>query len=165
MSDSRDSELRNAIALANEIRSRIATAEMSVAELTAQLRADSNELKRLSRLIASLQTFAERPSAPAERPKNPDRREVADKALQIVRETARPLSRRDLFERLAASGVVISGKDPEMVLGTMLYRDDRIVRLRGHGYWPREEVYEPAFYIPEHESVIGATEPKNLEGE
>lgn len=45
-----------------------------------------------------------------------------------------------------------------MVLGTMLYRDDRIVRLRGHGYWPKDEVYEPAFYIPEHEGVIGATQ-------
>ena len=160
MAGKRQIELAQAIALADEIRKRVARAEGSIAELTHQLRTDAIELKRLSRLIASLKQ-GEPPSAASERPKNPDRRDVTDKALQIVREAARPLSRRDLFERLAGRGVVISGKDPEMVLGTMLYRDDRIVRLRGHGYWPRDEVYEPAFYIPEHESVIGATESKN----
>lgn len=160
MDGRRDTELGAAIALAAEIRARVATAENSITELTAQLRADGIELRRLGRQIAALQA-ARHPSAPSERPKNPDRREVADRALQIVRDAERPLSRRELFERLAASGVVISGKDPEMVLGTMLYRDDRIVRLRGHGYWPRDEVYEPAFYIPEHEGVIGATESKD----
>ncbi|MDH7972529.1 hypothetical protein QH494_10075 [Sphingomonas sp. AR_OL41] len=165
MSDSPDTALRNAIARTNELRARIVGAEASISDLTAQVRADSIELRRLARFIASWRSLAGDEAPPTERPKNPDRRDVADRALQIVRQARRPLARRELFERLAVAGVIINGKDPEMVLGTMLYRDDRIVRLRGHGYWPREEVYEPAFYIPEHEGVIGATEPKVMEEE
>lgn len=54
-------------------------------------------------------------------------------------------------------------KDAEMVLGTMLYRDERIVRIRGHGYWPKDEAYDPAFYLPEHEAIIGVTDNSQSE--
>lgn len=78
------------------------------------------------------------------RPKNPDREEVVEKALEIIRENERPMSRHDLFKALGARGVVIAGKDPEMVLSTMLWRSkDKIVRLVPFGYWPAGEVYPP----------------------
>lgn len=161
MSENRDFGKR-----ANELRAKMAAAHASIAkahaeiaELTKQLRADSQELRRLERSIVRQQLPAtELPSA-TERTKNPNRRDVADQALHLISKAGRPLRRRELFERLTAAGVTINGKDPEMVLGTMLYRDDRIVRLRNHGYWPKAVPYDPAFYIPEHEAVIGATIP------
>jgi len=157
MEDADDLALRNAVARAAELRAAIDGAMERITAIQTEIRADAVELRRIERFIGSWRSMAGAEAIPASRPKNPNRRDVASAALEIIRKFGRPLSRRDLFERLAKAGVEIAGKDPEMVLGTMLYRDDRIVRLRGHGYWPKEEVYEPAFYIPEHEGLIGAT--------
>ena len=87
-------------------------------------------------------------SAQRTRPRNPDRELVADYCVEIVRTMGHPLSRRDLFQALVDRGIVIEGKDPEMVLSTMLWRSkDKIVRLPGHGYWPADMIYNPAGYI------------------
>ena len=153
----RDTALRKAAERATELRSRIAGAEAQMADLQSQIRSDAVELRRLDRFIASYRALARDEDLPVARVKNPDRREVAERALELIRAAGRPLPRKELFARLAAAGVAIAGKDPEMVLGTMLYRDDRIVRIRRYGYWPKNEIYEPAFYIPEHEGVIGVT--------
>lgn len=89
------------------------------------------------------------PLPPAPRPKNPDREVVADMALDLIRFKQRPLSRRELFDALAAHGVAIHGKNPEMVLSTMLWRSqDKIVRLPQHGYWAKTEAYPEAAYFP-----------------
>jgi hypothetical protein len=89
------------------------------------------------------------PTPPPRRPKNPDREFVADMALDLIRMENRPLSRREIFDALAAHGVAIHGKDPEMVLSTMLWRSqDKIVRLPQHGYWPKTEAYSDAAYFP-----------------
>ena len=74
------------------------------------------------------------------RPKNPDRVRVAKMAVSIIHDAGRPLSRRELFDQLSRQGLVINGKDPEMVLSTMLWREkDIIQRIPGEGYWPAGE--------------------------
>lgn len=71
------------------------------------------------------------------RPQNPNRRDVTLKAVEYIREAGRPLSRAEIWERLLADNIIIYGKNPEMVLSTMLWRtNDLIRRLRGGGYWP-----------------------------
>lgn len=91
------------------------------------------------------------------RPKNPDRDVVANVALEIIREYGQPLSRHELFKKLTERGIVIDGKDPEMVLSTMLWRSkDKIVRLPPFGYWPKELAFEEAKYWPEIDELIGA---------
>lgn len=81
------------------------------------------------------------------KPKNPDRELVVDTALEIIRERGEPVNRKDLFDALAMRGLIIRGKDPEMVLSTMLWRSpDKIVRLPPHGYWPKGVDCKPANY-------------------
>lgn len=78
------------------------------------------------------------------RPKNPNREEVVEKALEIIRDHGEPMTRHALFQALAERGVTIAGKDPEMVLSTMLWRSkDKISRLAPFGYWPAHEPYKP----------------------
>lgn len=80
---------------------------------------------------------------------NPPRERVVDEALSLIREAGEPLSRQVIFDKLQARGVVIEGKNPLMILSTMLWRTPkRIVRLRGHGYWPADIPYEPASHDP-----------------
>jgi len=82
------------------------------------------------------------------RPKNPDRLVVVDAALGLIREIGRPIGRRALYDALKARGIEIHGKDPEMVLSTMLWRSpDRVVRLPAYGYWDAEQSYPDADYI------------------
>lgn len=87
-------------------------------------------------------------SVKRKRPKNPDRTEVVEKAVEIIRARQRPMSRKALFEALTDVGMEIRGKDPEMVLSTMLWRSkDRIVRLPTYGYWVADESYPEADYV------------------
>jgi uncharacterized coiled-coil protein SlyX len=158
MIEQQDSTLARAQERAETLRRAVAEAAASVAKLKEQMRRDIAELRRTERSILAWQEVPGERQAIVGRPKNPDRRQVADRALEIIRSFGRPLARKELFEQLAERGTRIEGKDPEMVLGTMLYRDDRIVRIRGYGYWPKSDSYDPAFYLPEHEGVIGVTE-------
>jgi len=86
-------------------------------------------------------------SAPVRRPKNSDKVLVANVAREIIKERNEPVSRSDLYVELVKRGMVIDGKDPEMVLSTMLWRmQDRIVRLPTGGYWLKEQNWPPAGY-------------------
>ncbi len=92
------------------------------------------------------------------KPKNPDRELVVDTALEIIRERGEPVNRKGLFDALAERGLIIRGKDPEMVLSTMLWRSpEKIVRLPLHGYWPKDVDYNPANYYVILDDLLGAT--------
>jgi hypothetical protein len=87
--------------------------------------------------------------SPAEPLENPDRQDVVTAALELIRLAGRPLARKTIFEGLENQGIVIHGKNPLMVLSTMLWRtQERIIRLPPFGYWPADRPYEPANYIP-----------------
>lgn len=101
----------------------------------------------------------------SKRPQNPNRELVAATVADLIRERGHPLSRRELFELLSQRGVIIQGKDPEMVLSTMLWRSrDQIVRLPKFGYWLKHEDYSDAGYWQlDGEELIGvaAKEPED----
>ena len=159
MASDDDLALRRARQRVEELKRSIDRLEEDIRTLTARMQTEKAEMRKVTRFINSWHELAG--GAPVEggpRPRNPDRREVASLAIAEIRKAGRPVPRRELFQSLMGGGLSLAGKDPEMVLGTMLYRDPRIVRLRGHGYWEAGVVYEPAFYWPEHEEVIGAVE-------
>lgn len=152
-----DKAISNAMARLEEIQNRMTRIGEDMDTLRTQFQSAAEERERLRAFVATWHEFAGIPfpdemerieTAPAEpkrvKPKNPDRIWVVDKALEIIRERGEPMSRKELFDALAERGVEIHGKDPEMVLSTMLWRSkDRIQRLPAFGYWPADEAYEP----------------------
>lgn len=56
----------------------------------------------------------------------------------ILREAGRPLGRGEIFRRLQAGGVRISGVDPVKNLGTILWRSGRFDNT-GRAYWFKDE--------------------------
>lgn len=152
-----DQALENAVAVRDDMLEKIATAEEQIKEWRAKL-------QRAERFIADWEEFSEkkptgsdqeaprgivkRTSTPVDKPKNPKKEEVAETAIEIIREHGDPMTRDDLFEALQSRGVLIHGKNPPVVLQTMLWRmQDRIVHLKGFGYWPREDAYMAADYV------------------
>ena len=121
-----------------------------------------SELEEVNRFISAWMDFAsddEKREVGAEmqaviaasqkQPANPPKEKVASEVAGIIRNQRRPLSRTELYHALEHQGVHIHGKNPEMVLSTMLWRSqDKIVRLVPHGYWVADEAYPPAGYDP-----------------
>ena len=71
--------------------------------------------------------------------KNRKKEEICDLCIDLIRQKGKPMSRRELYERLLEKGIEVKGKNPEMVLSTMLWRTrSKISRLKTGGYWPRE---------------------------
>ena len=92
---------------------------------------------------------------------NPDRQDVVTAALTYIADARRPLSRKRIHEKLTENGTEIRGKDPLMVLSTMLWRTkDRIIRLPGFGYWPVDRPYPRADYFPEGANQLKLKLPK-----
>ena len=79
---------------------------------------------------------------------NPSKEDVAAKVKELILERGVPITRNDLFDALESRGIIIRGADPKVVLGTMLWRTEDIIRLRGHGYWLKNRPFEPAGYSP-----------------
>ena len=89
------------------------------------------------------------PAARSARTKgNPSKEDVAAKVKELILERCAPIPRNDLFEVLESRGIIIRGADPKVVLGTMLWRTEDIIRLRGHGYWLKDRSFAPAGYNP-----------------
>lgn len=89
------------------------------------------------------------PWQPHGRPANPDKKDVGRAAWGIIQKRGRPIPRQELFSELTQRGIVIHGKDPEMVLSTMLWRlRDDFVRLPKFGYWLKPYPYKAADYMP-----------------
>ena len=94
---------------------------------------------------------------PKPKPRNPPREEVVEACMEIISAAGKPLSRQELYDGLLARGMQVYGKDPQMVLSTMLWRSqEQIVRLPSFGYWLRSEPYDQAVYFPEFDELIGA---------
>ena len=82
-------------------------------------------------------------------PKNPSRDDVGRKAWELIGTHGRPIPRTELFMLLGKEGIHIYGKDPEMVLSTMMWRmQEHFIRIPKFGYWKKNEPYPPANYVP-----------------
>lgn len=80
---------------------------------------------------------------------NSRKEDVAATARRVILERGAPITRDDLYDLLTAEGLVIQGKDPQMVLSTMLWRmRDQIARVKGGGYWPADIPNEEIGYDP-----------------
>lgn len=112
------------------------------------------ELARVDQFIADWNAFAgieTEPESPVQGGaiKNPPRDEVGDRVEWLLDRNGAPMMRADLFRALAEKGIVINGKDPEMVLSTMMWRmQDKFVRIPSWGYWFRDRPFTPAKYKP-----------------
>lgn len=124
---------------------------------------DGDHVLVIESKLSGNKTDTESDSAP--RVRNSSKEEVAAAAREIIRDNGKPMSREELFGRLTEKGLVIQGKNPEMVLSTMLWRmRDTIVRLPKDGYWLREEPYPSAVYYPELEPMSGVADDTAPEG-
>lgn len=151
-----DTAIRNAAALKDGLESEIRALEQKIREKKDELErtkafisawhafADESSKKRVSDLFPVHDT-----SGQQQKPQNPKKEFVAARVAEIIREAGVPKSRAELFKALKAQGIVLQGKNPEMVLSTMLWRSsDTIVRLPSHGYWLADVPYDPAGYDP-----------------
>lgn len=84
---------------------------------------------------------------------NPSKESVARDVQAILMANGKPMKRDALYKRLDANNVDIRGKNPQMILSTMLWRmPEKFVRLAGHGYWLKNLPFEPAGYEPDSSS-------------
>lgn len=91
--------------------------------------------------------------------RNPPRERVVEGALALIKDAGRPLSRAELFDGLKSMGLEVFGKDPQMVLSTMLWRSqDQVVRIKDHGYWPKGAAYKAGGYHPALNDFFPMTE-------
>jgi hypothetical protein len=165
-----DVALTNAMARMKEIQRWISERERELERISNGIRIARQDLEKTHSFIRTWHEMAGIPLprdleqdepmaslASPRRPKNPDREFIVDKSLEIIRSHGVPMARRELYESLIRRGVIINGKDPEMVLSTMLWRTkEKIVRLPPYGYWPADEAYPPAHYDPRIDDMIGA---------
>lgn len=166
-----DVALQNAIARREALRERIDNIDSEISSLRKARERATSDLDSTNAFVRMWYEMAgvpdpateqieidDVPPPPVRRPKNPDREFVAKVCLEIISAAGQPLGRKTLFDALAERGIHIHGKDPEMVLSTMLWRSqDKIVRLPQHGYWPKDEANPDANYWPEFEDLMGAT--------
>jgi hypothetical protein len=67
---------------------------------------------------------------------NSSKEAVAAAAIEAIKERGAPIMRDELYDILTSRGLLINGKDPQMVLSTMLWRmKGEIERLGNGGYW------------------------------
>lgn len=173
-----DEALKAALAKHASLQQKRAQTINVINDANARLHRIDEEAAELERWIELWHRFAGIPLAPTaaeriqntadedrpKRPRNPDRETVARAASEIIQERGMPVSRRELFEALRSRGVEIHGKDPEMVLSTMLWRSkDKIVRLPSFGYWLKSLPYVEARYDPLFDEIfpVTANEPED----
>lgn len=90
------------------------------------------------------------PKPVSARAQNPPKERVGDVVQEILQTEGKPISRETLFSMLPDHGIMLHGKDPQMVFSTMLWRmKERFVRLQGWGYWLTDKPFAPARYEPE----------------
>ncbi|GJL94823.1 MAG: hypothetical protein DHS20C05_12280 [Hyphococcus sp.] len=86
--------------------------------------------------------------------RNSPKEEVAEAARVLIAANGKPMPRSDLFSALVERGLIIEGQNPEMILSTMLWRQkDKVVRLKGGGYWLAERPWKAKDYEPSAETL------------
>jgi HB1, ASXL, restriction endonuclease HTH domain len=109
-------------------------------------------------------------SAPT-RLRNSKKEEVARVAREILAEEDKPIARKELLKAVTERGIIVSGKDPEMVLSTMMWRmQNEFIRLPRWGLrtvlMPRLDTIR-LFCIPATMSILrwsNASSPERCRG-
>lgn len=146
-----DAALENANARRADAIERLTSLSNEINELVNKHNALRNELTDVEQFIRMWHTMVgiqvppgmeqREPTKPDKeqrriRPTNPARELVASNCANYIRDVGRPLGRAELLQKLTADDIVINGKDPAMVLSTMLWRSkDVVIRLPKGGYW------------------------------
>lgn len=89
------------------------------------------------------------------RHENPKLDVIVRNAIEIMRDTGRPMSRREVHTALAARGLEVKGAEPTKTLGTMLWRArDHIDSIDGRGYWPKGDPVPPVSMDEPHAALL-----------
>lgn len=133
-----DQPYRNAVAQRDKAIEQIRRLKQRLNVAQEQLAVAENFIKGWEIFSGSFTgSSSDEPLPNVEQPKNPTKESVAEQAIQVIRENGRPMSRAEVYDALTARGVVIHGKDPRVVLSTMLWRMKAIVPfIPDVGYWP-----------------------------
>ena len=140
--DAKKGELRHRRA---SLVARMESLQASLEEVKANIREIDEVLLILEEATVSLSAsfslggeLLASPSEPKRRATgNPKKEVIAQEVHAYLKTHGKPLSRRELFDKLADNGFIIHGANPEMVLSTMLWRtadDYGIERLHSGGY-------------------------------
>lgn len=119
------------------ILSRVESLQSSLADAKSMLSHIDELLLSIAHLIHEAPSEGSRPLAQKKATGNPKKEAIAQEVHAYLRAAGGPLSRSELFSRLADNGFIIHGTNPEMVLSTMLWRTaDQfgIERLGSGGY-------------------------------
>lgn len=144
-----DSAIQNAKARRDDLAAKINDLQTKIADY-------KKDLARVDQFISDWNAFAGVESEQESglqgieaKKANPSREEVADMAAVLIEKNCAPILRADLFRLIEDRGLHIHGKNPEMVLSTMMWRtQDKFVRIPGWGYWFRDRPFPPAKYQP-----------------
>lgn len=144
-------ELKSAKALKKIVLSMIITRERELGDLRKQYNELENFIDSFPQKNVNVGDKVEQKAIKSKTKPNSDKKEVAAGAYKLVKMRGEPIKRDELYDLLIAQGYVIEGKNPQMILSTMLWRvkDSGLIRLNGGGYWIKEQRYEPANYFPE----------------
>lgn len=147
-------ELKTAKILKNSIQSMIVSREKELKELLKQYNEVCYLIDSFPQMNVNSGDKQEQKVSKLKTKSNSDKKDVADGAYKLVKMRGEPIKRDELYDLLIAQGYVIEGRNPQMVLSTMLWRvkDSGLIRLNGGGYWIKEQRYEPAGYFPETKS-------------
>lgn len=73
--------------------------------------------------------------------------EFVNAVADILDESAFPLNRSALLEKLQQVGIDVGGSDPKNTLSARMSRMDVFVNLAGFGYWAKHRDFPPAGYV------------------
>lgn len=151
-----DAAIRNAIQQQKALLDERARLSERVTEVTQALAKIDRFIAEWKRFAGEIESADEENPSPQSRPVNPTKEEVGDIVARILDQVGQPMGRGALFDALRVSGVELQGKDPQMVLSTMLWRmQGRFIRIPKHGYWIKDKPYAPAGYQPDLEDLLG----------
>lgn len=144
-------DLKSAKLLKKNIESMIVARERELKELLKQYNEIVHLIDGFPHLNVNNGDKSEQKEIKAKTKSNSDKREVAAGAYKLVKMRGKPIKRDELYDLLIAQGYVIEGKNPQMILSTMLWRvkDSGLIRLNGGGYWIKDQRYAPADYYPQ----------------
>lgn len=148
-------DLKSAKLLKKNIQSMIVARERELKELLKQYNEIVHLIDGFTQLNVNNGDKSEQKEIKTKTKPNSDKREVAVGAYKLVKMRGEPIKRDELYDLLIAQGYVIEGKNPQMILSTMLWRvkDSGLIRLNGGGYWIKDQRYEPADYYPQVKAI------------